>query len=83
MLYSHLLDNLEESLAKAFAVVCIIESREANDSTLELPFSGYWLFDPVHRDCKIAIGIACLPCIAGQANFALNGGTLENGGKGV
>ena len=81
MLYSHPLDNLEESLAKPFTIVCIIESREANESTLKLPFSSYWLFDPVRRNCKITIGIACLPCIAGQANFALNGGTLTNGGK--
>jgi hypothetical protein len=82
MLYSHPFDNLEERLAKPFAIVCVIESREANESTLELPFSGYF-FDPVRCDRKIAISIACLPSIAGQANFALHGRTLKNGGKGV
>ena len=36
MLNSQLLDYLEQSLAKPFTIVCIVELGEANESTLEL-----------------------------------------------
>jgi hypothetical protein len=77
MLNSQSLDYLEQSLAKPFTVMRIIESGEANESTLELPFSKHWFLDPVRRDRKIAISIARLPCITCQTNFALNRMTLQ------
>ncbi len=77
MLNSQSLDYLEQSLAKPFTIVCIVESGEANESTLELPFSKHWFLDLVCCDHKIAVSIAHLPCITCQANFTLNHTTLQ------
>jgi hypothetical protein len=73
----HSFDDLEESLPKPHAVVCIVEPRETDYRTLEFPFCWGRLPCPVCRDSKIAIGITRLPCIACKANFAPDSRTLQ------
>jgi hypothetical protein len=74
---AHLIEDCEEGLTKPLSAVCIIDAREAEQSTLELPLCCCHLLNPMSWDGKVAIGIACLPGIAGYIDFAQDSSTLD------
>jgi hypothetical protein len=69
--------NFEEGLTKPLAVVCVVESREAEKAALDLPLRGHRLLNPMARYSKVPIGIASLPRVTCHINFANDGWTLD------
>jgi hypothetical protein len=70
-------DNLEEGLTQPLTVVRIVKSCEAKKAALDLPLCGHWLLNPMAGYCKVAIGIASLPCVTCHINFADDCWTLD------
>jgi hypothetical protein len=67
---AHPIEDLEESLTKPLAAVRIIDTREAEQGTLELPLCRCSFLNPMPCDSKIAIGIACLPGVTRYIDLA-------------
>ena len=63
-------------LAKSHIVVSCIHLYKAEQRLLDSPLSRCGFFNPMGSDSEIGIGIARLPCIACQADFADHSGTL-------
>ena len=77
LMNANLFHNLEEGLTKPLAVVCIVESHEANKAAFDLPLCGHRLLNPMARYSKVSIGIASLPRVTCHINFTNDGWTLD------
>jgi hypothetical protein len=53
-----------------------VHLSEPEQCLLDGPLPRDALLDPVAGDCKVCVGIAGLPCVTCQANFAFHRGAL-------
>lgn len=72
------INNFKKSTTQSLAVVCVVESYKAKKSTMKLPNSCVWLFDPVSSDSKITVCVWRLPSIAREAHLTLDNFALPN-----
>jgi hypothetical protein len=70
-------DNFEEGMTQPYTIVSVAKMCETEKSSLGLPLRWRCLFNPMSGNCKVAIGVAGLPCIACQIDLASDGRTLE------
>ena len=70
-------EYLKQCLTEPLTIVCITDTCEAQKSTLELPFSGSSLFNPMSSHGKISVCVAGLPGITCDIHFASDGGPLD------
>ena len=76
MAYMEMRYNFEQRLSKTCPVMCIVQLREAEQSTLVLPLAVFFFY-PRSSHCKISIAVGGLPCITCQAYFSHHPITLE------
>jgi len=70
--------DLEQGSPKPLAIVCVIEFRESEQCTFQLPDSWAVLLNPMARNSKVSIRVACLPSVTSHIDNTTHSITLVN-----
>jgi hypothetical protein len=71
-------DNFKQGLTQPLTIVSIVNLREAEKATFELPLCRCCFLNPVTSNCKIAVCVFRLPCITCQIDFPSDRRTLDS-----